>query len=94
MQKASVYILQSIKHKKYYIGSTVNIEGRLKAHNLGQGGSYTKKYKPWEIVYIKHFAFIDDARKAEKRIKSYKGGRSFEKLLDGEVPERPKGAAC
>ena len=30
-----VYILRSLKDKKYYIGSTSNVEARLKFHNAG-----------------------------------------------------------
>ena len=94
MQQACVYILQSQKNKKYYIGSTVDLKARLEAHNNGQGGSFTKTHRPWQIVYIKHFSLIKDARIKEKVIKSYKGGNAFKKLINGEVPERSNGAAC
>jgi len=82
MRSGTVYILKSQKYNKYYIGSTVDIETRLAAHNFGrQGGSFTKKFRPWQIVYIKYYASIHDAKIAEKKIKSFKGGNAFKELI-------------
>ncbi len=48
-----VYILKSTKFlSKYYIGYTINLEKRLKAHNARKS-TYSKLYAPWDIeVYI------------------------------------------
>jgi len=44
-----VYILESIKDGRYYIGSTLDVEKRLKFHNAGKQRS--KKYRiPIRIV--------------------------------------------
>ena len=89
-----VYILQSSKNGKYYIGSTDNLKRRTKEHNDGNGGLFTKINKPWKLVFYKEFEYIKQAREEEKKIKSYKSGNAFKKIINGEVPEWLKGAPC
>jgi len=48
------YILYSNTNDRYYIGSTSDIEKRLKRHNAGATPS-TKSGKPWKVVYTKQF---------------------------------------
>lgn len=76
---AWVYIIKS-EDSKYYIGSTVDIEKRLKRHNTGTGGSTTKG-RSWSLVYNKEYNDLADARIEEKRIKSFKGGNAFKRLV-------------
>jgi putative endonuclease len=76
----NVYILQSQKNKKYYVGCTNNIERRLLEHNLGQNSS-TKYSTPWIIIHTESFKDQKDAYEREKKIKSYKGGKAFKNLL-------------
>jgi putative endonuclease len=75
-----VYILQSLKDNKYYIGSTSNVESRLKFHNSGRQRS-TKHRIPFILVHSETFLNRMEAEKREKQIKSYKGGEAFRKLL-------------
>ena len=89
-----VYILQSIKNKKYYIGSTNNLRKTILEHNNGSGGLYTKLNGPWELVSFRKFSGISLARKEEKNLKSYKGGNAFKKIINGEMAEWPKAARC
>ena len=52
-----VYILQSLKDKEErYIGTTSDLNARLKKHNSG-GSPHTSKFKPWQIETA--FAFRD-----------------------------------
>ena len=74
------YVLKSIKINSYYIGSTNNIEKRLIRHNSGQVIS-TKRYKAWKLVYLEEFDTLREARSRETRIKSYKAGEAFKKLI-------------
>ncbi|MBT7007319.1 GIY-YIG nuclease family protein [Candidatus Falkowbacteria bacterium] len=92
--KGIVYILKSIKNQKHYIGSTTDLERRISEHNKGIGGKFTKMNGPWKVICYKELLTIDDARKEEKLIKSYKGGNAFKKIIYGEVPEWLKGAPC
>jgi putative endonuclease len=76
----STYILKSINHKRYYIGSAEDEAVRLKRHNKGLVKS-TKGYRPWKIVYIEYFKTRQEAYRRELEIKRYKGGEAFKKLI-------------
>ncbi|MEF3691892.1 MAG: GIY-YIG nuclease family protein [Candidatus Moraniibacteriota bacterium] len=89
-----VYILQSLKSEKFYIGSTNNLERRIREHQNGTGGLYTKLNGPWKLVCLKKFCSIKEARIEEKKIKSYKSGIAFKKIINGEVAEWSKAAHC
>lgn len=75
-----VYILNSKKNKKYYIGHTNDIDDRMRRHNGGLVKS-TKGGCPWEIVYTEDFDNKNDAYRREFKIKSYKGGEAFKNLI-------------
>ena len=77
-----VYILQSQKDGKYYIGSTSEVEARLRFHNSGLQRS-TRHRIPFTIVYTETFESKPEALKREKQIKSFKGGEAFRRLLRG-----------
>ena len=80
-----VYILQSEKDNRYYIGETHDIDARLAFHDAGLQRS-TRGRIPFKLVYFEEFANRHEALKREKEIKGYKGGRSFKKLLEGSSP--------
>ncbi len=77
-----VYILQSEKDGKFYIGSTSDVKARLDFHNSGRQRSTCFRI-PFKIVYKEEYASKSEALKREKQIKSYKGGEAFKKLLSG-----------
>ena len=74
------YILYSKKLDTYYIGSTSNIEDRLKRHNSGRS-KYTKPGIPWTLVYCKQYTSKAAAYQAELYIKSQKSRKHIEELL-------------
>jgi len=78
--KHFVYIIQSLKDCKYYIGYTTDVKKRLTYHNLGINVS-TKYRKPFKLVHYEEFGDKKSALKRERQIKSYKGGEAFKKLL-------------
>ena len=82
MEPYFVYILQSQKDGRYYIGSTRDVEAKLIFHNKVLQRS-TKSRIPLILVYSETFTNKLDALKREKQIKAYKGGNAFKKLLDG-----------
>ena len=91
-----VYILQSNRTGKFYIGSTNDPEGRLQRHNHGKN-RYTAHGLPWNLIYSESFTTRPEAYKREMQIKRYKGGEAFRKLINkyiGEVPERSNGRPC
>ncbi len=77
-----VYILQSLKDKKYYIGETADVEARLLFHNKGLQRS-TKSRTPFILILFEEFGNRTLALKREKQIKSWKGGEAFKSLLKG-----------
>lgn len=75
-----VYILQSQKHGRYYIGSCASIDNRLERHNSARVKS-TRNGIPWFKVHQESFETRQEAYKREFQIKSYKGGEAFKKLI-------------
>ena len=80
-----IYILQSLKDKKYYIGSCKNVKARLEFHNKGLQRS-TRNRIPFILVYWEELPDKPLALIREKQIKSFKGGNAFKKLLQGGGP--------
>ena len=77
-----VYILQSLKDHRYYIGESKDVEARLEFHNSGFQRS-TKHRLPFKIILIEEYANREEALIRERQIKSWKGGQEFKKLLKG-----------
>jgi len=86
------YILHSEGNDKYYIGSTNNLERRLKEHNEKDIG-YTSKYHPWELLYSETFPNRVQAMKSEKYLKSLKDKALIKKYIAGwrsSIPVQPE----
>ena len=77
-----VYIIYSAKLDIYYVGSTGNLEDRLKRHNSGRS-TFTKPGVPWELVYQKKFSTKSDACKFEYYVKSQKSRIFIESIIKG-----------
>ncbi len=65
---------------RYYIGSSSNIDERLKAHNSG-GSAYTKKFTPWQIETYITFKNKIKAEEFERYLKSGSGFAFLKKRL-------------
>ena len=78
-----VYVLQSLKDHRYYIGFTTDVEARLRFHNAGLQRS-TRDRIPFRLVLYEAFATKEEALKREKQIKSWKGGAAFKQLIAGK----------
>jgi len=63
-----VYMLFNELHKISYVGYTVDVDKRLKAHNTNKGAKFTKG-KIWKLIYFKKFKTKILAMKFEYRLK-------------------------
>ena len=75
-----VYILQSDKTGRLYIGHTDNLTRRIEEHNTGRGGKYTQQNKPWKLLYSEEQPNRSSAMKREIYLKSTKGSREKKRL--------------
>ena len=75
-----VYILQSCKNNKYYIGQTKDLEQRVEYHNSGYSKS-TKSGVPWKLVFLKEFHTRSEAMKYELKLKKSKSKKYLEHLI-------------
>ncbi|MCK4791133.1 MAG: GIY-YIG nuclease family protein [Desulfobacteraceae bacterium] len=67
-----VYVLQSQKNERLYIGSTNNLERRVAEHNSGKS-RYTRSTRPFELVYQEDYEERIEARRRELFLKTGKG---------------------
>jgi putative endonuclease len=69
-----VYILQSLRNQRFYIGSTNDLERRFLEHNSGKK-KYTRINKPFNLVFSQDFGDLTIARKIEYKLKQLKSRR-------------------
>jgi putative endonuclease len=67
-----VYILFSLKDKKFYAGYTENLKLRFKEHQQGKVES-TKNRRPLQLIYFEGCLNKKDAMHREKYLKTYLG---------------------
>ncbi|MFC1612595.1 GIY-YIG nuclease family protein [Patescibacteria group bacterium] len=79
---AHVYILKSFRDDGFYIGSTRNLDNRIRRHFKGRSKS-TKNRLPLELVYKKEFENYSEAAKFEYYIKRQKSRKFIESLIQG-----------
>lgn len=71
-----VYILQSEKDKKLYIGYTRDVKNRLKKHKEGFVFA-TKNRRPINLIYFEGYISMRDTKRREQFLK---GGAGREQL--------------
>jgi len=74
------YILKSKKSGKFYTGATNDLRKRLKLHNDGKS-NFTKKDKPYELIYYEACKEREDAFAREIYLKSGYGKRFIKNRL-------------
>ncbi len=85
MTEYFLYILKSEITGRRYIGSTGNLEERVKKHNRG-GVRSTKPYLPWVMLHTESFSSRTEARRREIELK--RNNRKRELLynqIDGPI---------
>ena len=75
-----VYLIQSEVDSSFYIGYTSNLELRIKQHNKGES-IYSKRKKPWKLVYSEELENKTSALKREKFLKKQKNKDFYYQLI-------------
>ncbi len=75
-----LYIIRNDTNKRFYIGVTKDVKKRIKEHNRSKECSVTH-FGNYYLIYTETFDTFKEARARESKIKSYKGGNAFKKLL-------------
>lgn len=76
-----VYVLRCADGS-LYTGRTTDLERRLKQHNDGKGGKYTRSHRPCVVVYSIPADNAGEAAREEARIKRLPRAQKLE-LLKG-----------
>jgi len=82
-----VYVIKSLKNERLYVGSTNDIKRRLKEHNDGVGGKYTKNNRPFKLVFYEAFLNKKDAMKDELFFKTGYGREVLKTKLKNYLQE-------
>jgi len=69
-----VYVLESLKDGKRYIGYTNNLKKRIKEHQKGLSSS-TKPRLPFRLIYFEGCLNEEDAKRREHYLKGTQGRR-------------------
>ena len=75
-----VYVLLSLKDRKFYIGYTNNLKRRFEEHQRGENLS-TSKRLPVELILYEAFLSKDDAQRRERYFKTAKGKTTLRQML-------------
>ena len=83
---AYVYILESLKSGRYYIGCSNDVERRLKKHNAGVVQA-TKKHRPFGLRLKQEFQNITEARQVEAKLKRLKRRDYIQRAIENQKIE-------
>jgi putative endonuclease len=75
-----VYLLQSESSRRFYVGSTDNLNRRVAEHQRGKSLA-TRGRDPWNLVYTEQFDSLADARRREFEIKRWKSAQAIRFLI-------------
>jgi putative endonuclease len=77
---ATVYILKSLTNGRFYIGSTKDLERRMREHSTGRS-TYTRGAGPFELIFRQEYEELALARKIEFKLKRFKNKAIIEKII-------------
>jgi putative endonuclease len=82
-----VYVLESLKDTRHYIGQTSDLNRRIQEHNQGRV-RWTKTHRPWKVLHIEEFENRTAAIKREQYLKSPAGWLESRRIKESrEFPE-------
>ncbi len=65
-----------------YTGWALDVQRRVKAHNAGRGGRYTRMHRPVRLVYSEECATRAAAMKREAAIKSWPRAKKLQLISE------------
>jgi len=74
-----LYVLRSERTGRRYVGSTQDVEQRLRQHNSGQSLA-TKHGAPWGLIHHEQFLTRAEALQRERFYKTGKGRELLDRL--------------
>ncbi len=80
-----LYILQSLKDKRTYVGHTANIERRFCEHNSGRVPA-TKNRQPLKMLQVEVYATLGEAKQRELYWKSGAGRNELKEYFKKKYP--------
>ena len=80
------YVIESERSGRLYIGSTGNLEDRLKRHNENRSKA-TKGRGPWKLVWARPFVTRSQAARLERRLKQYKSRNYVLNWIESNIEE-------
>jgi putative endonuclease len=75
-----VYVVKS-REGRYYIGSTENVEKRIRQHNSKGNRGWTNRFHDWVEVYREEYKTRLEARRRERELKKMRGTKKYKELL-------------
>ena len=75
-----VYVLQSVKDRKNYVGYTKNLKLRFELHQKGQVKA-TRDRRPLKLIYYEACLNQQDTTHREKYLKTYYGSMFIKQRL-------------
>jgi putative endonuclease len=86
---AWAYILECADGS-FYVGSTVDLDGRVSQHNDGLGAAYTRRpgRRPVKLVWAADFARVDEAFAFEKMVQGWNRRKRIA-LIEGRWQDLP-----
>ena len=82
-----MYILKCFDDS-YYVGSTKDLERRIREHQEGKGAMYTARRLPVQLMYYEEFSRIDEAFYREKQVQGWSRNKR-EALINEATYELP-----
>ncbi len=76
-----MYLLEN-KNGIIYIGSTEDLETRVRDHNDPTQSGWTRARGPWRLIHSEKFSTRAAAMKREQYLKSLKAGKRIKQILN------------
>ncbi len=73
-----VYIMSNKTRSTFYIGMTHSLAKRVEEHRLKLAGSFTARYKCFDLIYYEVTESFDGARERERILKGWRRSRKDE----------------